>query len=502
MTESALIFGSVLNRIRTDMCELIRDISLSVRDCFTSRADIVWLITVTLIGACCRGYFLDQPMRYDESYTFLNFANQDLTSLFNYPLPNNHVLHTLLIRLSTLMFGYYPQSIRFTAFLSGIAIIPLTFCFCRKLIPETSGFFASALVSVFPYMVLYSVMARGYSLIVALTLALALIGFCVTERLSLTGCALLSLISALGMLTMPSMLYAIVGVNLWLVYLLVKKQHFKTVLGGFVIPCAAMTFIFTVMLYIPSIIVSGVCPIVANRFVKSLPWEDFFSEIYPHFSMMVSDFSRDVPVPIIFVCAILLAAGVSGAVKKRNWAILLLLPSVLLGSGVVFLLKHSIPFVRTWMYIIPFFFIITDMGLAYITESIARKYRMLIPSVLLIFGVFGAGSLISGNVIAKYPDTGHFPEAPMMVMKLKPLMNPGDSLHVGIPADWPVFFYMWYYGVPQQTASVNHEHVTEFFILQKNLGTMPREPLLMLFDYKNAALYRKLYVGESERGKR
>jgi hypothetical protein len=61
---------------------------------------------------------------------------------------------------------------------------------------------------------------------------------------------------------------------------------------------------------------------------------------------------------------------------------------------------------------------------------------------------------------------------------------------------------MWYYGVPQQTASVNHEHVTEFFILQKNLGTMPREPLLMLFDYKNAALYRKLYVGESERGKR
>lgn len=500
-----MTFQSTFTRqysLRNDICALTRDISLSVRNCFTSRSDIVWLITVTLIGAYIRGYFLDQPMRYDESYTFLNFANQDFTSLFNYPLPNNHVLHTLLIRLSTLIFGYDPQSIRLTAFLSGIAIIPLTFCFCRKLIPKTSGFLASALVSVFPYMVLYSVMARGYSLMVALTLALALIGFCITERLSFTGCALLSLISALGMLTMPSMLFAIAGVNLWLVCLLIRKQHFKTVLDGFVIPCAAMTFIFTVMLYIPSIIVSGVRPIVANRFVRSLPWEDFFSGIYPHLSMIVSDFSRDVPVPIIVICAILLAAGVSGAVKKRNWAILLLLPSLLIGSGVVFLLKHSIPFVRTWMYLIPFVFIIADMGLAYVTESIAPKYRQLIPSVLLILGVFGAGSLVAGNAIAKYPDTGHFPEAPMVVMKLKPLMNPGDSLHVGIPADWPVCFYMWYYGVPQHKASVNHEQVTEFFIVQKNLDNIPREPLLLLFDYKNASLYRKLYAGESEHGKR
>jgi hypothetical protein len=208
-----------------------------------------------------------------------------------------------------------------------------------------------------------------------------------------------------------------------------------------------------------------------------------------------------VPVLIIVVGAILLAAGISGAVIKRNWSILLLLPSVLIGLGVVFLLKHSIPFARTWMYLIPFVFIAADMGLAYITESIAPKYRQMIPFLLLILGGFGAGSLIAGNVIANYPDTGHFPEAPMVVMKLKALMNPGDSLHVGTPADGPVFFYMWYYGVPQRTASVKHGQVTEFFIVQKNLGNMPREPLLMLLDYKNAALYRRLYAGEAERGK-
>ena len=41
------------------------------KDCFKSQSDRNWLIAIVLVGAFIRLYFMDQPMRVDESWTFM-----------------------------------------------------------------------------------------------------------------------------------------------------------------------------------------------------------------------------------------------------------------------------------------------------------------------------------------------------------------------------------------------------------------------------------------------
>jgi 4-amino-4-deoxy-L-arabinose transferase-like glycosyltransferase len=460
---------------------------------------LVWLTAIFAVGLVIRGYFLAQPMRYDESFTFLNYVNHS-GHLFLYKLPNNHVLHTVFAKLSTLLWGSHPVSIRFPAFLFGIASVPLTFCFCRKLIHERSGFLASIGMAVLPYMVLYSTNARGYSLLVFLTLALAFVGMHVAERPSPQGWALTSLIAALGMMTMPSMLFPIAGLYLWFACLLFLNGRTVTgILREFIIPCTIMTFAFTLILYIPSMVASGgVKPIIANPHMQSLQWNDFFHRIYPHVRTVFSRFSRDVPCSVLFIGVILLVAGLFRGLRKRDWPPLLLLPSVLLGSGVFFLIKHSIPKAGTWIYLIPFTLVLADSGVTYLVEMLPRSLRFLLPLLLFSIGLSYALSLMSRDAIAKYQDTGHFPEAPSVAEYLKPVMSRGDIVHSRTPADFPMRFYLRYFGMGKKQAT-NPKVGKEFFVVKKSRYTiddLTDKPVIKLLDFDDAALYQLLPTAE------
>ena len=60
-------------------------------------------------------------MRFDEAFTFLRFASQPLLEgLTTYAEPNNHLFHTLLVHISTSLFGDQPWAIRLPALLAGV----------------------------------------------------------------------------------------------------------------------------------------------------------------------------------------------------------------------------------------------------------------------------------------------------------------------------------------------------------------------------------------------
>ena len=486
------LVSTVANRSRQALTELRQALSSSIRDGLASRQDVAWLLAACAVGLAIRGFFLAQPMRHDESRTFLDFVNQGPFHLFYYPSPNNHVLHTLLVKLSTLLWGAHPVSIRFPAFLFGIASVPLTFCLCRKLLRERSGILASTAMAVAPYMVLYSTNARGYSLLVFLTLALAFMGVHVAEKPSLPGWALLSLIAALGMMTMPTMVFAIAGLYLWLVcLLLLNRKTFAAILREFAIPCTIMTFAFTLILYTPTIVASGgVGSFVASPAMKerSLPWNDFLNRVHHHVPAIFRYFSRDIPHSVLLMGMILLIAGVLGAARRRDWPLLLLLPSMLLGAAVVFLIKHRIPPARIWIYLIPFGFVLMDSGFTYLREKLPRL-QFLLPLLLVALGGLYAVSLMSRS--AKLP----IPEAPFMVKYLKPLLRSNDVVHFKRPVEEPMRFYLWYYGVPAEKGAANTGVRKEFFIVKKGRYTvsdMTKKPVIKLLDFDNAVLYQLL----------
>jgi uncharacterized membrane protein len=178
--------------------------------------------------------------------------------------------------------------------LAGIGSIPLIFCLSRSL--KKSGIFASITVSVFPYLILYSTMARGYSLLVLLTIALAYLGVQISKsEPTAMGAALLSLIAALGMLNIPSMLFPIAGIYCWLfVLFLIKGHSLRLVLSKFVVPCSLFTIIFTIILYTPVILASnGIESIIANKYVQPQLWSEFIGRVLPHFEATVGDFIRE-----------------------------------------------------------------------------------------------------------------------------------------------------------------------------------------------------------------
>jgi hypothetical protein len=490
---------SQVSRLTKDVFSLLRnEIIPSIHSSFASKAETIWILLALIMGIGIRAYFLAQPIRYDEAFTFLKFTNQGFINLFYYPLPNNHVLYTLLIKTSTLVWGNSPAAIRLPAFLAGIGSIPLIFCLSRSL--RKSGIFASISVSVFPYLILYSTIARGYSLLVLLTIALAYVGVQISTREpSAIGAALLSLIAALGMLTIPSMLFPIAGIYCWLfVLFLIKGHKLRFVLSKFVVPCSLFTVIFTIILYTPVILASnGIESIIANKYVQSQPWSEFIGQVLPHFQATIGDFIRDIPVVVLFICITLAIVGIYDSVRKRDWPSLLLLPTILLGSAVIFFIQHAIPFARTWIYIIPFILLYIDSGFTFIVEILSHRIRFIVTVLLFAAGTFAAISLISKDAIAKYPDTGSFPEAQMVVNYLEPIMKSNDLVYEKTPADYPTYFYLWSYDRNEHNGNINIKPRNTFYIVEKSMYSikdMTDGPVKKLLDIGDMALYEAVNV--------
>jgi hypothetical protein len=356
-------------------------------------------------------------------------------------------------------------------------------------------------MAVAPYLVLYSCMARGYSLIVCLSLALTLSALYVADRSTWASRFLFSGLAALGLMTLPTMLFPIAGLYIWVAcLLLIQGRRALAVLREFVLPCSVMLYALTLILYTPSIAVSGgVASIVANRFVLPAPWRDFFGQVFGHLRSTLSDYARDVPISGLFLVTILFLVGLAWTARKRAWPALLLLPSLGAGSAIVFLIKHAIPLARTWIYLIPFVFIPADWGFTWLVEGwSARRQQVALVLAVGVSGYF-AVSLMARDVIAAYLDTGTFPEAPLVTRFLETRTACHDTFRFKEPADAPMLFSLWYYGVAEACAEPGSDAGKVFYVVKKSryaIGDLTEEPVRRILHFGDAAVYEGLYGGQ------
>ena len=60
------------------------------------------------------------PITYDEAYTYIHFAGKPASRILqDYHVPNNHILHSLAVRGTTLWFGNSEFAIRLPALVGG-----------------------------------------------------------------------------------------------------------------------------------------------------------------------------------------------------------------------------------------------------------------------------------------------------------------------------------------------------------------------------------------------
>lgn len=101
---------------------------------------------------------------YDEAYTYLRFAGQPISGILSdYHAPNNHILHTVLVHLSTGLYGNATWAIRLPAFLGGFAFLTAVVALSRRC-PEPARSFWPIAVALTPMVMEFNALARGYSL--------------------------------------------------------------------------------------------------------------------------------------------------------------------------------------------------------------------------------------------------------------------------------------------------------------------------------------------------
>jgi hypothetical protein len=189
-----------------------------------------------------------------------------------------------------------------------------------------------------------------------------------------------------------------------------------------------------------------------------------------------------------------MAIGAYSAARRRDWPLLLLLPSALVACAVLFLCKQAIPYPRTWIFLLPLMLILANAGFAHCVETFSHGIQKRLHRDFVLAGACYGVWLIATNAIVQYPDTGTFPDALRIVRYLKPLMKDGDKVQASIPADYPLYFYLWYYDLRDFRGEADPDE-TEFFVVQKSNYTFEKEinePVVKLVAVADAAVYRNV----------
>jgi len=220
------------------------------------------------IGIALRVGHLFDAIRLDEATTYVMFASRPFgEALCSYQLPNNHLLNTVLVKLSVMAFGPEPWSLRLPNFIAGIGAMALVAAIAGRWFGRAGAVAALAAAAVAPTIVHYSVQARGYTLMIFL----CLLSLWSIERRHAGGgrgwTVVAALSSALALYAVPTGLLLVLPLAAYDLVLSLKAG--KSALGFWAAAWLGAG-VLTALLYLPVILHSGVGQFFANEYNKRL----------------------------------------------------------------------------------------------------------------------------------------------------------------------------------------------------------------------------------------
>jgi mannosyltransferase len=122
------------------------------------------LALVTLIGAALRIYRLDTDLWIDEIGSFQHAMSVSMGELFRtFSSPNQHLMNSLLERVSVALLGERDWTIRLPAAVFGIATIPAMYWLARPIMGAWQSLAVAFLTAVSYHHIWFSQNGRGYS---------------------------------------------------------------------------------------------------------------------------------------------------------------------------------------------------------------------------------------------------------------------------------------------------------------------------------------------------
>jgi hypothetical protein len=242
---------------------------------------------------------------------------------------------------------------------------------------------AAALVAGSQILINFSTNARGYTW-QCLFVLLALCGLLYqrTAARRRDGWWLFAIASALGFYTVPTMLYAFLGLAFWYAVMVLIDGAPEPRRAQWLALATAMVgaVLLTVFLYLPVFIASGVGALTKSA--APLSSAAFNARLWSMTGGTIELVHRGMPMllPEFFMFCIAIHVFHHPRHREMRGQLLLLL-GLLLAGVIVLLLQRAVPFARSWLYLLPVYFICVASGLDVLLELAGQRAARWLPVV-------------------------------------------------------------------------------------------------------------------------
>ena len=430
-----------------------------VRQLFIPQEEPRWvplaLGIITLVALALRLMLVNQPVQYDEAYTFIHYASKSLTTILaNYSAPNNHIFHTLLVALAYHLLGAGLWTLRLPALLAGVLTVPAAYVAARRFFTRHQALAAAAVLAVTPVFIEYSANGRGYTLVILFSLLLANFAGILVERQTTPALIAYGLTAALGFFTIPIFLYPMAGISLWLfASYLTESGSWSTRfrrLTIFLLTCA-LAGVLTFLLYSPVIFFgTGLGSLVSNEIVESQNWATFFGNLSPRLMntaiLWMTGFAP------AFRSILLVGFLISFFFyRKASNQRLPLQIFLVLAIVILMVAQRVVPLPRVWLFLESFYLLFATAGLTWFAEWLGTrlfprlKEGLLAAIIVLIPLTYLAVNVQGGRFAAMR--INDFPEEFAAGYILENI-QPEDTLIAVPPTDIQTAYYLAINGIP------------------------------------------------------
>lgn len=373
----------------------------------------ILIILLVTIGIIIRSLQLNRPIRYDESFTFLEYGRSYIGyTLMNYSYPNNHILHSVMVRLSTMNFGNDLWAIRLPAFIGGILVLIFTFFAGRKWLRLKGATIALSLVVFSDWLIGYSVNARGYSLQTALFLIVLFLTWGKQE--SKGRLLIIAVLNAIGFWIIPSYIFCLA--TLFLIVFLKNGFQYKLFLS------CILSILLSILLYLPVIAYSGTDSLFNNPNTQTYNSLSYFQDFL---SNLTTIYRNLIPGQGVIKLLFFITFIATSFIKQTKWlsigiVSLFCLMMIILGN-------HTPP--RVFMFLIPIAALVFAGSI-----SIHLKSAILYP---IVFIPFISWSIYKNQRFDYEIALNDLPEI------MRDIKNKGGSKVVSrIPLNYPIRYYL------------------------------------------------------------
>ena len=156
--------GWTFSRLESDERLVVPDPGKNSETFDMGRLWVPYLIAATLLALALRFYRLDSDLWIDEITTTLYYRDSSVLEVLTaYINSNNHLLNTLLMKLSIALFGESEWALRLPAAIFGVATVPAIYWFSRSTFSKWASLAVALLLAVSYHHIFFSQNARGYS---------------------------------------------------------------------------------------------------------------------------------------------------------------------------------------------------------------------------------------------------------------------------------------------------------------------------------------------------